>query len=149
MNKSPTRWSSVCLQSRVNVDIRATVSRVGSSSKAGRISRSSDIDRLFRTGCFRRIRGFKLGYAANDLGHHRVVFAPTRSLRRAVDRNRQKRISREAYRRLHNKILGSYDLVFVIYGDATTTTEERCADMVKVLGAAKLLTMPSTVEKQR
>ena len=122
------------------------MSRVGSTSKVGRISRSSDIGRLFRTGHFTRVRGFKLGYATNDFGHHRVAFAPTRSLRRAVDRNRQKRISREAYRHLHDKIIGSYDLVFVIYGDATTTSAARCADMVKVLGAAKLLQMPSTVE---
>ena len=91
---------------------------------------------------FTRTRGFKLGYAANELGHHRVVFAPTRGLRRAVDRNRQKRISREAYRQLHGDIVGSYDMVFVIYSDATTTTRERRTDMVRTLGAARLLKRP-------
>ena len=104
-----------------------------------RMSRSSDIQRLFRAGRFRRTRGLKLGDAPNGLGHHRVAFAPTRSLRRAVDRNRQKRISREAYRALVGDIAGSYDLVFVIYGDATTTTRDRQSDMVTVLGAARLL----------
>lgn len=104
-----------------------------------RISRSGDIDRLFRTGRFTRTRGLKLGYRPNGRDGHRVAFAPTRSLRRAVDRNRQKRISREAYRRLYGDIVGSYDLVFVIYGDATTTTRERGDDMVTVLGAARLL----------
>ncbi len=103
------------------------------------MSRSSDIQRLFRAGRFCRTRGLKLGYAPNGLGHHRVAFAPTRSLRRAVDRNRQKRISREAYRALVGDIAGSYDLVFVIYGDATTTTRDRRSDMVTVLGAARLL----------
>ena len=117
----------------------------GQSNGSGqfkRICRSSDIGRLFTTGRFRRIRGLKLGYAPNELGHHRVAFAPTRSLRRAVDRNRQKRISREAYRQLHGDIVGSYDLVFVIYGDATTTTNDRRTDMVRVLGAARLLKRP-------
>ena len=104
-----------------------------------RISRSGDVDRLFRAGRFTRARGLKLGYRPNGRDGHRVAFAPTRSLRRAVDRNRQKRISREAYRRLYDRIVGSYDLVFVIYGDATTTTRERCDDMVTVLGAARLL----------
>ncbi len=104
-----------------------------------RLSRSQDIQRLFRAGRFSRTRGLKLGYAANGLGHHRVAFAPTRSLRRAVDRNRQKRISREAYRQFVGRIAGSYDLVFVIYGDATTTTRERRSDMATVLGTARLL----------
>jgi len=107
-----------------------------------RISRSADIQRLFLSGRFRRTRGLKLGYAPNGLGHHRVAFAPTRSLRRAVDRNRQKRISREAYRELVGDIAGSYDLVFVIYGDASTTTRDRRSDMVTVLGAARLLERP-------
>jgi ribonuclease P protein component len=107
-----------------------------------RISRSSDISSVFRSGRFRRTRGLKLGYASNDLGHHRVAFAPTRSLRRAVDRNRQKRISREAYRQLFGDIAGSYDLVFVIYGDASTTTRDRRTDMVTVLDAAGLLERP-------
>lgn len=104
-----------------------------------RITRSGDVDRLFRTGRFTRTRGLRLGYRPNGRDGHRVAFAPTRSLRRAVDRNRQKRISREAYRRLYDGIVGSYDLVFVIYDDATTTTRERCGDMVKVLGSARLL----------
>ena len=104
-----------------------------------RITRSGDVDLLFRTGRFTRTRGFKMGYRPNGRDGHRVAFAPTRSLRRAVDRNRQKRISREAYRRLYAGIVGSYDLVFVIYDDASTTTRERCGDMVKVLGSARLL----------
>lgn len=97
------------------------------------------MQRLFRSGRFCRTRGLKLGYAPNGLGHHRVAFAPTRSLRRAVDRNRQKRISREAYRTIVGGIAGSYDMVFVIYGDATATTRDRRSDMATVLGAARLL----------
>ena len=111
---------------------------MGRSGRVQRISRSAEVSRLFRSGRFTRVRGLKLGYAPNELGHHRVAFAPTGSLRRAVDRNRQKRISREAYRQVHRAIAGSYDLVFVIYGDATTTTRERRDDMVRVLDAARL-----------
>lgn len=117
----------------------ATGARRGRSGRFERITGSAEVSRLFRTGRFARVKGLKLGYAPNDLGHHRVAFAPTRSLRRAVDRNRQKRISREAYRQLHRDICGAYDLVFVIYGDATTTTRERRDDMVRVFRTARLL----------
>lgn len=139
MNASPTRCLSEYRQGQVGVDVAPTGDWTGPSGKIEQISRSAEVSRLFQTGRFRRVKGLKLGYAPNELGCHRVAFAPTRNVRRAVDRNRQKRISREAYRQVHHKIAGFYDLVFVIYEDATTTTKERRDDMVRVLRAAQLL----------
>ena len=116
--------------------------RLEPRSRFQTISGSRDVSRLFREGRFTRTKGLKLGYAENDYGYHRVAFAPTRGFGRAVDRNRQKRISREAYRQLQGEIFGAYDLVFVIYSDATNTTSERHNDMVRTLGAARLLKRP-------
>jgi ribonuclease P protein component len=60
-----------------------------------------------------------------------------RSFRTAVDRNRQKRACREAYRQLKESIRPGYDLAFVLYpGDYSF--HDRCRQMQTVLQRAGL-----------
>ena len=55
---------------------------------------------------------------ANDLDHNRFAVCPVRKYGTAVERNRAKRICREAYRNLKLEIGTGYDIVFVIYPGA-------------------------------
>ncbi len=73
--------------------------------KIERLSRRSDIQRLFTTGEALLAYPVKVTFRpGNGLGWNRVmVMAPKRNLKRAVDRNRIKRRLREAYR-LHKHL---------------------------------------------
>jgi ribonuclease P protein component len=60
-------------------------------------------------------RGIRVYYIENNLDWNRVAVCPVRGFRNAVARNREKRVCREAYRLLKNKLKIGYDLAFVLY----------------------------------
>jgi ribonuclease P protein component len=60
-----------------------------------------------------------LFFLENGLPHNRVVFTFARNYGNAVERNRAKRLGREAYRLLSSRLQGGFDLVLLIYPSGT------------------------------
>jgi ribonuclease P protein component len=69
-----------------------------------------------KVGCF----GAKLLFRKNGLEYCRVVFVPVRKTRTAVERNRIRRLGKEAFRQVKQRVKPGYDLAFILYpGDFT------------------------------
>ena len=60
-------------------------------------------------------RGLRVYYIENNLDRNRIAVCPVRGFKSAVARNREKRVCREAYRLIKNKLKTGYDLAFVLY----------------------------------
>jgi ribonuclease P protein component len=59
--------------------------------------------------------GAKLFRLENGLARNRIAFAFARKFGNAVERNRARRVGREAYRILKNRLKKGYDLVALVY----------------------------------
>lgn len=98
---------------------------------------------------FRRLyaRGSSLagGFVAvyvrpNKLGINRVGFTAGKQLGNAVMRNRAKRLMRESYRLLEDRIVGTYDMVIVARNRAAGKTYDQISrDLKYVLASLKVL----------
>ena len=58
--------------------------------------------------------GAKLFTLCNGLSYNRIAFTFSRKFGKAAERNRSRRLSREAYRLLRNELQKGYDLVLLI-----------------------------------
>jgi ribonuclease P protein component len=56
-----------------------------------------------------------LFWLKNELPLNRIAFTFARKFGNAVERNRARRIGREAYRFLKNRLKSGYDLVLLVY----------------------------------
>ncbi|MCX7787658.1 MAG: ribonuclease P protein component [Spirochaetes bacterium] len=82
--------------------------------------------------------GAKLLFRENGLPYTRVVFIPTRKVRTAVERNRTRRLGKEAFRQVKQGVKAGYDLAFILY-PGEFTYEERFQQISSLLGKAGLL----------
>ena len=92
-----------------------------------RLRAGSDIKRLFRAA--RRIEagGLKLLYAGNGTGQSRMAVVVARGCGGAVRRNREKRITREAYRMLKDRVPSGHDLIFLVGRFGSSFADRRSA----------------------
>ena len=85
-------------------------------------------------------RGAKLFVLKNGLPHNRICFTFTRGFAGAVERNRAKRLGREAYRNLKSRIKCGYDLILLVYPDNPDTTYAgRAGQLEHLLSRAGLM----------
>ena len=70
-----------------------------------------------RIGCL----GAKLFVLQNNLPLSRICFTFSRGFAGAAERNRAKRLGREAYRSLKPNIISGYDLILLVYPDNPDT----------------------------
>jgi len=82
--------------------------------------------------------GAKLLFRENGLAYTRVVFIPTRKVRTAVERNRARRLGKEAFRQVKQGVKAGYDLAFILY-PGEFTYEERFQQISSLLRKAGLL----------
>jgi ribonuclease P protein component len=96
-----------------------------SLTKRERLGRGSDLERLFAEGRKTSCRGSRLVSRRNELEWSRMAVVTARGYRRAVDRNREKRLIRESYRNLKDLLLPGFDVAFVLYPGSFAPTERR------------------------
>jgi ribonuclease P protein component len=80
-----------------------------------RLKSRAGIGTVFKKGKSVACSGAKLFALKNDLSHNRIAFVFSRKFGNAVERNRSRRVSREAYRHLQHTIEPGFDLVLLVY----------------------------------
>jgi ribonuclease P protein component len=109
-----------------------------SLTRQERLRGASRIQEVLSSGQKVGCPGAKLLFRENGLDYSRVVFIPTRKARTAVERNRTRRLGKEAFRQIKQGVKAGYDLAFILYpGDYTY--EERFQQISSLLGKAGLL----------
>ncbi len=88
-----------------------------------RLRRKKDIKRLFTAGKSVSGGAIRLIYRANGLENSRVLITLRKKFGTAVERNRARRLVKEAYRHLKDGIPNRYDIGFVLYEKGLTYTE--------------------------
>ena len=77
----------------------------------------------------------------NNLPYNRICFTFTKSFGSAVARNRDKRLSREAYRFIKGYLAGGYDFIFLVYSESgeVITLNKRAEQLEYLFKKAGLL----------
>ena len=79
------------------------------------VKRSEDIQNLFKNGRRVSTDGAKMFFIKNNKQYNRIAFAVPRGYGNAVQRNRCKRYSREAYRYNKAHLNTANDLLLLVY----------------------------------
>ena len=112
-----------------------------SHTRRERLGRGPALERLFSTGKQVSCRGCKLVAVANGLGWNRVSVLNARGYRRAVDRNRDRRVLRESYRLTRESLSKGFDLAVVLY-PGQYSPEQRRGQLRELLERSGLLSGP-------
>lgn len=102
-----------------------------------RLKKRADIQAVFKKGRSVSCAGARLFFLRNGDERRRIAFTFARKFGRAVERNRARRLGREAYRHLRAGIKGGYDLVLLVY-PAAVGFSDRLRQLETLLGRAGL-----------
>lgn len=94
------------------------------------LTRNNDFRRLYRRGKSMVHPLLVVYYSRNRLGCNRVGITTSKKIGKAVERNRARRVIREAYRALAPRLRTGYDLVFVA---RSRTAASKTADVGRVM----------------
>jgi ribonuclease P protein component len=113
------------------------------------LKRRQDIQAVFKNGASASCSGARLFFLHRGGDKRRIAFTFARKFGGAVERNRARRLGREAYRHLRSRIKGGYDLALQVYPGKNDFSEGekprsgfsvRLGQMRVLLGKAGLLT---------
>lgn len=79
------------------------------------LRRKKDIDRVFRSGRRLSVQGVKLYCLENGLDYSRFFVTLVRKFGNSVERNRARRVLKEAYRLKKQNLPPGWDFVFVLF----------------------------------
>ncbi|AEE15466.1 ribonuclease P protein component [Treponema brennaborense] len=114
--------------------------RTGRFTREERIKRSADIQNLFKTGKRVGVSGAKMFVLPNNTDKNRIAFTLPRGYGNAVERNRSKRVSREAYRYFKAFLNTGYDMIFLVY-PGNDSFRTRCAQFRYLCQKAGILSL--------
>jgi ribonuclease P protein component len=80
-----------------------------------RLKGRDEIREVFNRGRVVNCSGAKLFVRKNGACHNRIAFTFSRKFGNAVNRNRARRVGREAYRHIRQSLKTGYDLVLLVY----------------------------------
>ena len=86
-----------------------------SLTREERLRRKTDFDSVFAVGKRKGCTGARLVYRPNALDYSRFAVCPVRKFGNAVERNRVKRICRELFRGMKDRIKTGFDIVLIVY----------------------------------
>ncbi len=96
-----------------------------SLTKAERLKKKADFDRVFNTGERAKDGRSKLVFISNGRAYNRIAVCPVKKYGNSVARNRAKRVCREAFRNIKDRLITGHDLVFVLYPGTDTEPKRR------------------------
>ena len=102
--------------------------KTGHFTRLQRIKHSDEINKLFKIGNRVNAAGAKLFFMKNGTNRNRIAFTLPRNYGTAVQRNFSKRISRESYRQIQQKLIEGYDMLLLIY-PGNDSFSYRCSQM--------------------
>jgi ribonuclease P protein component len=88
-----------------------------SLTREERLRKRSEISKAFRFSRQVSCNGLKLLFKKNKLNRNRILTAVKKGYKKAVKRNKQKRIIKEIYRNMKNRIKSGFDIIFIIFPD--------------------------------
>ena len=97
------------------------------------IKSALEIKNLFKNGKKVSVFGAKLFFLPNELGFNRIAFPLPRGFGNAVERNRAKRFSREAYRILKPHLNTGFDMLLLVYPNAENNSFRSRCDQFRTL----------------
>ena len=118
-----------------------------SLTKRERISKRTDLKRVFGSPTQVSCPGLKLRYLENDLRWSRLAISLSRKFGNAVKRNYAKRVVRETFRNLKGDLVPGYDIAVILYPSEAESARRR-TDLVNLFRKAGLLT-PGASEAPR
>jgi ribonuclease P protein component len=88
-----------------------------SLTREERLRKRSEISNAFRFSRYVSCKGLRLLFKENKLKRNRILTAVKKGYKGAVKRNRQKRIIKEIYRNMKDRLNTGFDLIFIIFSD--------------------------------
>ncbi len=102
------------LRSSQEEEINQYVARRNNLSRKERLRRRKDLQSLFEGGSRFYSQQYTLIAAKNELGYSRVAVSVKRGVGNAAERNYEKRVCREFFRREKQGIKRGYDLLIIV-----------------------------------
>ena len=90
-----------------------------------RLKKRNEIRNVFENGKRFGCSGAKLIVLKNNLPNNRICFTFSRGFGSAVQRNRARRLGREAYRLLQGRLSRGHDLILLVYPESGTALSVR------------------------
>jgi len=101
--------------SRLDPDPLPELKSGGKFRKQEHLKRRVNIARVFKKGRAVNCPGVKLFFLANGLPINRIAISFVRKYGNAVQRNRARRLGREAYRLMKDQLKSGFDLILLLY----------------------------------
>ncbi len=105
-----------------------------------RLKKNWEFKRVYRKGRAVVSRNVVLYYCPNGNSYNRIGFSISKKVGKSVVRNKIKRIYREAYLRIEEKLYKGYDFILIARKPAVDVSfQEACKELFSLCRKAKLL----------